>query len=320
MPPRDRVDPASREPLEQLLAALPGGFHAIADIEQRRATVRAMTAATTAELPPDNRVVTDNRMVPGPAEAPDVPVRIYRPAGIEGELPGLLFIHGGGMVISDIDGEDLAATRLCAEVGAVVVSTGYRKAPENPYPAQLEDCYASLIWMVKSAAELGIDIDRVGVYGGSAGGNLTIAVSMLARDKGFPALRFMMPIYPMVDDRNETPSSHQITDIGIWDRSANIEAWSWFLAGQPADGYAAPARAEDLARLPPAFIDVGELDLFRDEDIAFTQRLVQAGVPTEFHLYPGAYHGSETFAPAAALSQQIWATRIRALRAALHAR
>jgi len=139
----------------------------------------------------------------------------------------------------------------------------------------------------------------------------------MARDRGGPAPRFMMPIYPMIDDRNETASSREITDIGIWDRAGNIEAWAWYLGGKEADQYAAPARAEDLTGLPPAFIDVGTVDMFRDEDIAFAQRLMAAGVPTELHVHPGSYHAAETFAADAALSRRTWALRTDALRRAL---
>ena len=142
--------------------------------------------------------------------------------------------------------------------------------------------------MARNAAELGFDPERLAVYGGSAGGGLTIAVVLMARDRGFPAIRFQMPIYPMIDDTNETGSSYEITDIGVWDRDGNIEAWGWYLGGGKPDYYAAPARCEDLSGLPPAYIDVGTCDLFRDEDIAFAMRLMQAGVPTELHVNPGA--------------------------------
>jgi acetyl esterase/lipase len=126
-----------------------------------------------------------------------------------------------------------------------------------------------------------------------------------------------MPIYPMIDDRNETPSSREITDVGLWDRAGNIEAWKWYLGDAEPDQYAAPARAGDLAGLPPTFIDVGTVDLFRDEDIAFAQRLMQAGVPTELHVSPGTYHTAEIQARTAPLSQSIWARRYEALRRAL---
>jgi acetyl esterase/lipase len=312
---RDLIDPECRVPLDGLLEVMPGGFNAIPDIVARRAAAEQMLAAM--DVPENPNVVKEDRFVPGPDGEPDISVRIYRPTGATGTLPGIFYIHGGGMILGTVAGEDPSATRLCEQVGAVVVSVEYRLAPEHPHPAPVEDCFAGLIWMAKEAAELGVDPDRIAIYGGSAGGGLTIAAAMLARDRGGPALRFMMPIYPMIDDRNETPSSQEITDIGIWDRSGNIEAWAWYLGGEPADQYAAPTRAEDVSGLPPAFIDVGTVDLFRDEDIAFAQRLMQAGVPCELHVHPGSYHAAETFAPDAALSRRIWDLRVDALKRAL---
>jgi acetyl esterase/lipase len=312
---RHLIDPEAAVPLDGLLAALPGGFNAVPDIVQRRATVEAMLSAI--EVPENPNVTWEDRTVPGPMGEPDVTVRIYRPRSATGTLPGIYFIHGGGMVLGNVAGEDPTATMLCDQLGAVVVSVEYRLAPEHPHPAPVEDCYAGLRWTAANAAELGIDPDRLALYGGSAGGGLVIATAMIARDRGGPPLRFMMPIYPMLDDRNETESSHEITDIGIWDRAANIEAWAWYLGGKEADQYAAPARAEDLTGLPPAFIDVGTVDMFRDEDIAFAQRLMAAGVPTELHVHPGSYHAAETFAADAALSRRTWALRVDALRRAL---
>ncbi len=312
----DLIDPESRVPLEQLLAVLPGGFNAIPDIVARRAAAAELVAAIPVE--PNPNVVTEDRAVPGPAGEPDISVRIYRPAAPAGTaLPGVYYIHGGGMVLGDVPGDDVQASKICEEVGAVVVSVEYRLAPEHPYPAPVEDCYAGFVWMAENAAALGIDAQRLAVYGASAGGGLTLAVVLLARDRRGPAIRFQMPIYPMIDDRNTTPSSQEITDVGIWDRAGNIEAWNWYLGGAPADAYAAPARADDLTGLPPAFLDVGTVDLFRDEDIAFAMRLMQSGVPTELHVSPGAYHASELFAPEAALSHRIWDRRIDALRRAL---
>ena len=312
---RDHIDPDVRGPLDQLLQLMPGGFNAVADIVERRAAALQLLAAL--EVPPNPNVVSADHAIPGPHGAPDITMRVYRPVDATGTRPGIYFIHGGGMVLGNMDGEDPVASMICERVDAIVVSVEYRLAPEHPYPAPVEDCYAGLAWMARNAAELGFDPDRLAVYGGSAGGGLTIATSMLARDRGFPALRFQMPIYPMIDDRNETPSSHEITDIGIWDRSANIEAWQWYLGNGEPDQYAAPARAEDLAGLPATFIDVGTVDLFRDEDIAFATRLMQAGVPTELHVNPGAYHAAEMLAPEAPLSERIWARRIEALRSAL---
>ncbi len=312
---RDLIDPSSREPLEELLKAMPGGFNAIPDIVARRAALEQMFAML--EVPENPRVAQEDRTVPGPEGDPEITVRIYRPVDASGPLPGIYYIHGGGMVLGDIQGEDANATLICDQVGAVVVSVEYRLAPEHPHPAPVEDCYAGLVWTAEHAQELGIDPDRLALYGGSAGGGLVLGTALLARDRGGPALAFMMPIYPMIDDTNTTASSQEITDVGIWDRSGNIEAWGWYLGGKEADQYAAPTRAVDVSGLPPAFIDVGTVDLFRDEDIAFAQRLMQAGVPCELHINPGSYHASETFAPEAELSQRIWAMRIAALRRAL---
>jgi acetyl esterase/lipase len=312
---RDLIDPESRGPLDQLLEVLPGGFNTIPDIVTRRATVSQILAGI--DVPPNPNVTSQDRAVPGPDGAPDITVRIYRPVNATGTLPGIYYIHGGGMILGNVEGEDPAATTICDQVGAVVVSVEYRLAPEDPHPAQSEDCYAGLVWMARNAGELGIDTERLAIYGASAGGGLTIATSMLARDRGFPDLCFQMPIYPMIDDRHETASSHEITEIGIWDRAGNIEAWAWYLGNGKPDHYAAPARCEDLTGLPPTYIDVGTVDLFRDEDITFAMRLMQAGVPTELHVNPGAYHASENFAPEAPLSQRIWASRIDAFRRAL---
>jgi acetyl esterase/lipase len=312
---RHLIDTEAAVPLDALLDVMPGGFNAIPDIVQRRATVTAMLAGI--EVPDNPNVVKEDRVIPGPDGAPDISVRIYRPVNATGTLPGVYFIHGGGMILGTVDGEDPVATMICDLVGAVVVSVEYRLSPETPHPGPVEDCYAGLTWTAKNAAELGIDTDRLAIYGASAGGGLTIATALMARDRGGPALSFIMPIYPMIDDTHTTTSSQEITDVGIWDRSGNIEAWAWYLGGKEADAYAAPARAEDLSGLPPAFIDVGTVDLFLDEDIAFVQRLIAAGVPTEFHIHPGAYHAAETFAADAELSRRIWALRIDALKRAL---
>lgn len=312
----DLIDLEARIPLDELKRAIPGGLNSIHDITQRRAAMTDMTAAI--EAPPNPNVTISDRTVPGPVDAPDIALRIYRPAHTQVPvLPGVYFIHGGGMILGAAAGEDASAALICERVGALVVSVEYRLAPENPYPAPVDDCYAGLVWMARNAAELGFDPQRIAIYGGSAGGGLAIATAMTARDRGFPTLRFQMPIYPMIDNRNDTASSREIVDVGIWDRSANIEAWDWYLAGREPDQYAAPARATYLAGLPPTFIDVGTVDLFRDEDITFAARLMQAGVPTELHVNPGAYHAAEVFAPNTALAKRIWDHRIEALIRAL---
>ncbi|HEY7854742.1 MAG TPA: alpha/beta hydrolase [Aquiluna sp.] len=306
----ERVDPESRIPLEGLLQVMPGGFNAIPDIVQRREVLSQMLSATP--VPPNPNVEISNHIAQGPAG--DLAVRVYSPKSASKPAPGIVYIHGGGMIMGGLDGEDGTCQMMADRLGAVIASVDYRKAPENPYPAAPEDCYAGASWVFENASDLGIDTANIGIYGQSAGGGLTLAVVLMARDRGGPKFSFMAPIYPMIDDRNTTESSKLVTDVGIWDRAGSIEAWGWYLGGAEADQYAAPARAKDLSGLPPAYIDVGELDMFRDEDIEFAKRLAEANVQVEFHLWPGAYHASEVFAPEANLSATIWNTRIAAIK------
>ncbi|WP_288480332.1 alpha/beta hydrolase [uncultured Deinococcus sp.] len=313
----DRTDPECRPVLSAAAAQMLENPWP-ADPAGRRKIGDALLAAQTATAP--EGVIWDDLRVPGLSGEPDVPVRLYRPASAPHPGPGVLFIHGGGMWAGSIAHEHVQAATLSAALGAVVVSVGYRLAPEAPYPAAVHDCFGTLVWMAGHAGDLGFDPSRLAVTGGSAGGGLALAVALLARDRGGPALRYVMAQYPMIDDRSETASALEFDDLGVvWDRRKNVEAWNWYLAGQAADLYAAPARAStaQLAGLPPTFLDVGELDPFRDEDIAFATRLMQAGVPTELHVYPGAFHGSEHMVPDAELSVRIHQTRLAALRRAL---
>ena len=312
----DAIDPQSRIPLQALVDAMPGGFNSIADLGTRRATLSGLLAAMTADIPANPNVVWEDRAIPGP-DGDDLVLRVYRPSNASSPASAILQIHGGGMVVGDLETEHLSAVTVAETTGAVVVAVDYRLAPEHPAPAAIEDCYTAWTWLNDHSAEFGVDTARAVIMGGSAGGGLAIAVSMLIRDRGAAPARLVMAPYPMIDDRNETASSHEITDVGIWDRSGNIEAWAWYLGGKPADQYSAPARAENLSDLAPTFIDVGTSDLFRDEDIEFANRLMKAGVPCELHVYPGMYHASEVFAPEAELSARVWAARFAALTRAL---
>jgi acetyl esterase/lipase len=316
----DRMDPELRPGLEGFIEATgPRGLAGIADpSERRRVFLELMSAGDAA---PDDRVETEDHEIPGPPGAPPVRVRTFRPAGSEVLLPALLYIHGGGMVIGSIETEDALTRSYCLAVGCAAVSVEYRLAPENPHPAPVEDCYAALDWMAANAEQLGIDRDRIAVYGGSAGGGLAAATALLARDRGGPPLAFQMLLYPMLDDRCETPSGREVESIGVFDGWATREGFQALLGdrwgSEEVDAYAAPARATDLAGLPPAWIDVGELDALRDESIAYASRLMQAGVATDLHVTPGCFHASEVFVPEAASSQRIVAARIGALRRAL---
>ncbi|UGS36016.1 alpha/beta hydrolase [Capillimicrobium parvum] len=318
---RERVDPEALVALDDFLRRTgPGGLGAIADLAARRERADEVLRSLVAEHPPSDAVVAHDRDAPGPQGEPAVPVRIYRPRAAQGARPGLLFIHGGGMIMGSLDSEDLLARELTDALGCTTVSVGYRLAPEHPHPAPVEDCYAALRWTADNAEEVGVDRDRIALFGPSGGGGLAAGTALIARDRGGPPLVLQALIYPMLDDRNDRPSSHEIRDLGIWDRAANEEAWRMLLGDRrgrdDVPPYAAPSRATDLADLPPTYLDVGELDLFRDEDIDYAARLMRAGVPTELHVDPGAYHAAELLAPESALGARIIGRRLDALRRA----
>jgi acetyl esterase/lipase len=319
----ERIDPELVDGLA-LWEAL--GFaeqHLVGDrILALRARSAEVLAALVADLPPNERVEREDRLLPGPRG--EVPVRIYRPVGAPASLPCLVWIHGGGMIFGGLDAEDLACEGYAEAVGCVVISVDYRLAPEHPHPAPVEDCYAALSWAAENADEVGIDASRIAVGGGSAGGGLAAGTALLARDRGGPAVVFQLLVYPMLDDRDRTPSTAEFDDILTWSRTHNRSGWTALLGdragGADVDHYAAPARATDLSGLPPALIQVGELEVFRAEDIEYARRLLAAGVPTELHVYPGAYHAWDIVAPQARSSMRALQERVEALTRALHPR
>jgi len=229
------------------------------------------------------------------SEDSNVIVRVHRPVGIPGPLPCLYSIHGGGYVIGDRSMDDAKFDRWCVEFSMVGVSVEYRLAPEHPYPAAIDDVTAGLRWVFDHAEQLEIDVERIGITGVSAGGGLCAALGLRMRDDASRSVAFQLLDCPMLDDRMITASS-QAEGLLVWSRTSNAYGWSSYL-GQRAGGAvpadAAPARAEDLAGLPPTYVCVGGADGFRDEDIVFAQRLMAAGVDTELHVYPGVPHGIE---------------------------
>jgi acetyl esterase/lipase len=316
------LDPGLAAALDQL-PLLPADFSTmrLADLPDLRAQMAAGLAAM-APSDTDERVTIEDRMVPGPEGAPEIRLRVYRPAEpAQGAAPALYWIHGGGMVVGQVEMDDPWLSDYSVQLGAVIVSVEYRLAPGHPYPAPQEDCYAGLVWTAKNTAELGIDPDRIAVGGGSAGGGLAAGTVLMARDRGGPAVAFQLLVCPMLDDRNITPSSQEFTEAVSWNRGANIMGWTALLGDRvgtdDVPAYAAPARADDLAGLPPAYIDVGELEVFRDECVDYAARLVRAGVSTEFHLYPGAFHGFDRLLPEVAISRRAAAERVAVLRRAL---
>ncbi|PQP80177.1 lipase [Paenibacillus sp. PCH8] len=249
-------------------------------------------------------------------------IRIYKPLHQGNRrLPVLLWIHGGGYILGSPEADDVLCIDVVETADCIVVSPDYRLAPEHPYPAGLEDCYATLQWIVESAAELGIHVNRIAVGGASAGGGLAAALTLMARDLNGPEICFQMPLYPMIDHRNVTPSSYEITHPAVWNRANNLVAWQMYLGQEYASdvpAHAAPAHATDLTRLPPAYICIGQLDPFRDETLDYAARLAQAGIPVELHVYPGCYHAFEHAVPDAEISRQARTEYIQAISRALN--
>ena len=289
--------------LAAMLDLLPDAGVAMSEPVKARESFASMTAALNGDLDTGG-VVIENREIPGPEGAPAVGVRIYSPEGLDGAVPALLHIHGGGFVIGDLDSEMGSAVALCRHLGIVVVSVDYRLAPETPFPGGLEDCYATWQWMLNNAAALHIDVERIGITGMSAGGGLTAATCLLCRDRGGPQPAFQFLGIPELDDRLDTVSMRTFVDTPMWNRPNAELSWDHYLGEQYQRGgddvpyHAAPARATDLSNLPPAYVSTMEFDPLRDEGILYALKLMQCGVPTELHSFPGTFHGSTLFASA----------------------
>lgn len=314
-----RVDPAYRD----ALAAMPARDVDFADVAGTVAAVREAGERRAALAPAPDRtgVTVEDHYAPGRDGAPDVLVRVYRPDGLPQPAPAVYNIHGGGMIGGSVPASDPDCIAYAKNLQALVASVEYRLAPEHPYPAPMEDCYAGLHWLWQHTGELGVDPDRIAIRGGSAGGGLAAGLALLARDRGEVRICFQNLIFPMLDDRNVTPSSYAITDGRVWNRDLNQLGWNAYLAGaagtDDVSPYAAPARATDLSGLPPAYISVGTLDLFLDEDVEYARGLWEAGVPVELHIYPGAFHGAHAFIPDAPLSRRWRKDEYAAMAAAL---
>jgi acetyl esterase len=287
----------------------------ITDIRGARDAFVSMRQQLPPFVPPESLLIS-RRAVPGPPAEPDIEVRVITPRDLAGPAPALYWIHGGGFVLGDVDGDLEAPAHIAAVLGAVVVSVEYRLAPEHPFPAPVEDCYAGLTWLAASADELRIDRARIAIGGVSAGGGLAAAVALIARDRRGPALCLQVLDIPELDDRLRTPSMRAYTDTPIWDYPSAVISWQAYLGphrSADTSPYAAPARATDLSGLPPAYVVTCEFDPLRDEGIEYAQRLMQAGVPTELHHYPGTFHGSCAAGPESAVSRRMIDDRTAAL-------
>ncbi|KAA2251266.1 alpha/beta hydrolase [Solihabitans fulvus] len=285
--------------------------------QERDAAVRPRP--TVRELRDGGRFEVEELRAPAVGDRPAVSLVSARPAGITGPLPVLYYLHGGGMIMGNAWSVLPKLLRdLALPLRLAVISAEYRLAPHARYPEPVEDCYAGLVWAADHAAELGVDADRVIVGGKSAGGGLAAALALLTRDRGGPVPIGQLLLSPMLDDRGTTFSSHQLAGRDTWDRTSNATAWQALLGDRYGTAdlppYAAPARATDLTGLPRAYLEVGSAETFRDEAVAYANAIWQAGGEAELHVWPGAFHGFDTFAPKAVLSQDARDARTRWLR------
>ncbi|WP_320128271.1 alpha/beta hydrolase [uncultured Sphaerochaeta sp.] len=270
----------------------------VIDLKSGLADARSLPATQMEHL---DTVLITTRTIQGPA-CP-LTIRIYEPIDHkEHILPALFWSHGGGYVLGKPEFEDGICERFVQETDCVVVQVNYRLAPEHVYPAAIEDSYAGLKWMVDNSPELRIDRSKIAIAGPSAGGGLTAALALMARDRKELQILFQMLLYPMIDDRNNTASCYEINKDAMpkaWNRENNIIAWQMYLGNDfsgTVSPYAAPARAKDLTNLPSAYLCIGQQDPFRDETIDYAARLARAGIPVEFHMYPGCFHGFDFIA------------------------
>jgi acetyl esterase/lipase len=235
----------------------------------------------------------------------EVSVRLHRPLGAgAGPLPAVLWIHGGGYVIGTAAQEDTTCRRFARRLGALVAAVDYRLAPEHPFPTPLDDCHDALAWL---AARDDVDPSRVAIGGASAGGGLAAGLALLARDRGEVRPVAQVLAYPMLDDRTVLRAGVDERNLRLWDNRANRFGWSSYTGVPPGSpevsGFAAPARHEDLTGLPPAWIGVGTLDLFHDEDVTYAERLRDAGVDCDLDVVDGAFHGFDIVRPKVEVSR-----------------
>jgi acetyl esterase/lipase len=244
-----------------------------------------------------------------------VPVRIYRGRNVEGPSPVLLYLHGGGFFCGDLFSEQLQCAQYALNARCAVICVAYRLAPEDPFPAALNDCYRALEFVWDQSEALKFDRDLIAVGGSSAGANLAAAVALLSRDRGGPRICFQLLLIPALDDRLETDSAVQFTDTPDFARSEAEVMWRWYLGENPQDvsPYAAPARAKDLSGLPASYILCAGLDPLRDEGLSYANRLTESGVAVELHLVPSIPHGFASI-PSAAISKRLLSEQVAVLR------
>jgi acetyl esterase/lipase len=288
----------------------------VGDIESRRSGLNRMLgwANNTAQPVADEVETTDYALtVNGGAT---ILARWYRLPSSDSRA-AVVYLHGGGLILGSVPIFDGPVSRYVAHTGVPMLSVEYRIAPEHPHPTPVEDAYAGLVWLAAHSAELDVDPNRIAIMGDSAGGGLAAGVAILSRDRGGPPLARQILLYPMLDDRTTTPDP-EIVPFAGWTYDDNITGWNALLGERVGntvvDPTAAPSRLSDATGLPPAYIEVGQLDIFRDEDIIYALTLSHAGVPVELHLHPGVPHEYDAIAFAADVSRRAVADRHRVLK------
>ncbi|WP_067895110.1 alpha/beta hydrolase [Nocardia vaccinii] len=314
-------DPELAAALEVILPHMPN-FTSVDVIPGIRAmAAELMVDRSNEDLSRDGAFHVEEILIPG-APGSQISLIICRPIGVRTPSTAIYHTHGGGMIIGSnrMISDDMLDWAM--EFNATLISVDYRLAPETPHPGPVEDCYAGLTWVADHAGELGIDPTRIVIAGESAGGGLAAATALLARDRKGPAIAAQVLMCPMLDDRNDTPSAIQGEGRGVWHRHTNEIGWSALLGasrgGPDVSPYAAPARATDLSGLPPALIDVGSAETFRDEAISYASNIWRAGGQAELHVFAGGFHGYDGLAPQATVSQDTKDARIRWLRRVLN--
>lgn len=267
---------------------------------------------------PPNDISITNIYIPHQEYRSQIRLRVYRPARMNTSAPALLWLHGGGYIVGKPEQDEPGCIQYVRELGIVVASVDYRYAPEHPFPCALDDSYAALKWIHANAAQLGIDPAHIAVGGESAGGGLSAALAQLAVDRKEVKLAFQILVYPMLDDR--TSIRHDIVDHGFltWNQKSNRFGWESYLGKECGSvempPYAVPARRADLSGLPPAWIGVGTLDLFHDEDVAYAQRLDDCGIPCQLYIVQGAFHGFDIWGPKLKVVQEFRKSQVDVLR------
>lgn len=313
-----RYDPEFEKAAAPLLSSLASSpAPAVHDVTSRREGITARYAEMFAKLPEPSGIEQTIHQIKSYDGATISVYRFSKKGSQVSPGPAVLHCHGGGTIQGYVELFRKPLALQVQQTGVQVFSVDYRLTPENPHPTPSEDCYAGLCWLYENADQFAVDRKRIATMGESAGGMLAAGITLLARDRGLsPPLAKQILIYPMLDDRNKKPIP-ALEPLALWRNDDSITAWTALLGdkfdAEDASPYAAPARMKNLEGLPPTYIDVGELDVFRDEDIAYAARIAATNISLEFHVYPGLPHAFEVYAPDIEATKRAQADRMRAI-------